>query len=141
MRNVLHRISPRDKKAVSEDLIEVFNNFESNATFAKAKEKMASFCKKWEASYPSIKNSLIEEEADDYFAYVTYPHKVRRSIYTTNSIENLNRQIRKVLKCKVSFDKIENLLDLTYMVVKDFEASNWQKYPLHRFRKWKKKTS
>jgi transposase-like protein len=43
-------------------------------------------------------------------------------IYTTNSIENLNRQIRKVTKTKV-----------TFMVIKDFEANNWQKFPVHAF--------
>jgi transposase-like protein len=43
-------------------------------------------------------------------------------IYTTNSIENLNRQIRKVTKTKVTFDKV---VDLTFMVIKDFEANNW----------------
>jgi hypothetical protein len=50
---------------------------------------------------------------------------VRRMIYTTNSIENLNRQIRKVTKTKVTFDKESNLLDLIFMVIKDFEANNW----------------
>jgi putative transposase len=40
-------------------------------------------------------------------------------IYTTNSIENLNREIRKVTKTKVTFDKESNLLDLVFMVIKD----------------------
>jgi transposase-like protein len=58
-------------------------------------------------------------------------------IYTTNSIENLNRQIRKVTKTKVTFDKV---VDLTFMVIKDFEANNWQKFPVHAFASWPKKT-
>ncbi len=61
-------------------------------------------------------------------------------IYTTNSIENLNRQIRKVTKTKVTFDKGENLLDLVFMVIKDFEGNNWQKYPVYNFKYWTKKT-
>ena len=61
-------------------------------------------------------------------------------IYTTNSIENLNRQIRKITKTKVTFDKEENLLDLIYMVIKDFEFNNWQKYPIHNFKFWLKFT-
>jgi hypothetical protein len=55
-------------------------------------------------------------------------------IYTTNSIENLNRQIRKITKTKVTFDKV---VDLTF---KDFEANNWQKLPAHAFASWPKKT-
>jgi transposase-like protein len=61
-------------------------------------------------------------------------------IYTTNSIENLNRQIRKVTKHKVSFDKASNLLDLVCMVIKDHEANNWQKYPITAFQYWPKNT-
>lgn len=61
-------------------------------------------------------------------------------IYTTNSIENLNRQIRKVTKTKVTFDKESNLLDLVFMIVKDFEANNWQKYPVTTYQIWPKNT-
>ena len=46
-------------------------------------------------------------------------------IYTTDSIENLNRQIRKISKTKVTFDKESNLLDLVFMETKDFEENNW----------------
>ena len=54
-------------------------------------------------------------------------------VYTTNSIENLNRQIRKVTKTKVTFEAEENLLDLIFMIIKDFEANNWQVYPVSNF--------
>ena len=60
-------------------------------------------------------------------------------IYTTNSIENLNRQIRKVTKTKVTFDKEHKMLDLIFMVIKDFESLNWQKYPVSTFQYWPKK--
>ena len=84
-------------------------------------------------------NVFSKEDIEYYFTYVKYPVEVRRMIYTTNSIENLNRQIRKVTKTKVSFDKSDNLLDLVFMVIKDFERSNWQKYPVHAFKYWGKK--
>ena len=60
-------------------------------------------------------------------------------VYTTNSIENLNRQIRKVTKTKVTFEKESNMLDLIFMVIKDFEAINWQKYPVSNFQNFRKK--
>ncbi|MEM9737847.1 MAG: transposase [Bacteroidota bacterium] len=69
----------------------------------------------------------------NYLAYIDYAVEVRRMIYTTNSIENLNRQIRKITKIKVSFEQEENLLDLIFMIIKDFKANNWQKYAVTSF--------
>ncbi|MCG8341125.1 MAG: hypothetical protein MI674_07705 [Cytophagales bacterium] len=43
-------------------------------------------------------------------------------------------------KSKVSFDKVENLLDLVYMIIKDFEESNWQKYAVNAFQYWPRNT-
>ena len=56
-----------------------------------------------------------------YFTYIKYDKEVRRMIYTTNSIENLNKQIRKSTKNKLSFEKYDRLLDYVFMVIKDFE--------------------
>lgn len=139
-RNILNKVRPRDKQAVSNDLKEIFNNFDSNSTLEKAKDKLEKFCETWKDGYPNIVKSMQTDDINDYFTYIQYPTEVRRMIYTTNSIENLNRQIRRVTKTKVTFDKIDNLLDLTFMVIKDFEANNWQKFPVYAFASWPKKT-
>ena len=76
----------------------------------------------------------------NYWTYISYPLEVRHQIYPTNSLENLNRQIRRVTKSKVSFDKVENLLDLVYIVIKDFEESNGQKYAVNTFQYWPRNT-
>jgi transposase-like protein len=139
-RNILNKIRPKDKEEVASDIKSVFNNFESSASMIKAEKKLQDFCDKWHDAYPNIARSLQGEEVKDYFTYINYPTEVRRMIYTTNSIENLNRQIRRVTKTKVTFDKAENLLDITFMVIKDFEANNWQKFSVHAFNNWPKKT-
>ena len=94
--------------------------------------------------YHKVLEKLSEEGVRDYLTYIDYhyltyidyPVEVKKMIYTTNSIENLNRQIRKVTKTKVSFENENNLLNLVYMVIKDFEVENWQKYPIHNFKFW-----
>ncbi|MGI2257597.1 transposase [Candidatus Cardinium hertigii] len=70
--------------------------------------------------------SLQTEDINDYFTYIHYLVQVRRMIYTTNSIENLNRQIRRVTKTKVTFDKADNLLDETISI--DFVRFVLKKY-------------
>ena len=61
-------------------------------------------------------------------------------IYTTNAMENLNKKIRKATKNKQSFEKEERLLDYIFVVIKDFEAENWMKYPVSGFAAWTHKT-
>ena len=139
-RSMLNKIRPKDKKEFSADLKEVFNNFESTDTKQKAIMKALKFVEKWREIYSCVIKLSNEEYIRDYFTYIEYPVEVRRMIYTTNSIENLNRQIRKITKTKVTFDKESNLLDLIYMVIKDFEFNNWQKYPIHNFKFWPKFT-
>lgn len=139
-RNYLNKVRPRDKQEFSTGLKEIFNNFESISSKEKAKEKINKFVLKWMSSYKFVVNLKKYDYIEDYLTYIDYPVEVRRMIYTTNSIENLNRQIRKITKTKVNFDKEENLLDLIYMVIKDFEFNNWQKYPIYNFRSWPKFT-
>lgn len=135
-RNYLNRVRPKDKHEFGEDLKYIFNNFESISTKEEAKCRIGKFVLKWKDSYKFVSNLNNSDYIEEYITYIDYPVEVRRMIYTTNSIENLNRQIRKVTKTKVTFDKEENLLDLIYMIIKDFEFNNWQKYPIYNFKFW-----
>ena len=49
--------------------------------------------------------------------FFRYPEEIRRLIYTTNPIESLNRQIRKVTKTKGSFPTDDSVLKIIYLVV------------------------
>jgi len=134
-RNMLNKVRPKDKQAFAEDLKQVFNNFDAASTKAKAYQKVAVCIAKWQHIYPKVVSKMADKDfIRHYFTYIDFDIGVRRMIYTTNSIENLIRQVRKVTKTKVTFDKIENLLDLVFMVIKDFEHNNWQKYAITQFK-------
>ena len=140
-RSLLSKVRPKDKAAFSGAIKEAFNNFDKSSSQELAREKLQEVARKWEGSYGSVVKKLTDEEfIHDYLTYICYPVEVRRQIYTTHLLENLNRPIRGVTKSKVSFDKSENLLDLVYMVVKDFEANNWQKYAVNNFQYWPRNT-
>ncbi|MSP34034.1 MAG: hypothetical protein EXR06_03935 [Rickettsiales bacterium] len=70
------------------------------------------------------------DELEYYFTYINFSPLVRRMIYTTNSVESLNKKINKAMKNKQSFGKEDRLLDYLFVVIKDFEVSNWMKYPV-----------
>lgn len=140
MRNILNKVVPKDKKEVAADLKKVFANFEKDATLKKALVKKTDFVKKWKSKYPNFKNFFKEGNIEYYFTYIKFTPSVRRMIYTTNSVENLNRQIRKTTKNKLSFESPDRLLDYLFMIIKEFEEKNFMKYPVSNYKYFKKTT-
>lgn len=137
-RDILRKARPFDKKEIGSDLKEVFDNFDKDATLEKALKKVDEFLKKWKVKYPGFKNSFKEGNIEYYFTYIKFDTRVRRMIYTSNSIENLNRQVRKTTKNKLSFESPERLLDYVFMVIKEFEEKNYMKYPVSNYKYFKK---
>lgn len=133
MRNILNDIRPKEKAKVAEDLKHVFDNFDAGATKEAAYAKVDAFIATWETNYPTIGKHFSKNTLEYYFTYLDYPPEVRRLIYTTNSIENLNRHIRKGTKNKLSFESPERLLDYVFIIIKEFEHKNWSRFPVHQF--------
>ncbi|MBT4921866.1 MAG: hypothetical protein HON23_02505, partial [Rickettsiales bacterium] len=65
--------------------------------------------------------------------------KIRRCIYTTNSIESLNSKIKKATRNKLSFEKTQYLLDYLFVVINEFQDNNWMVYPVTTFKFFKLK--
>ena len=140
IRNILNKVRPKNKAEIGEDLKHVFDNFDKQSTIIDAQNKLNNFIDKWHVSYPEIAKSFNNETIEYYFTYINFPCNLRRMIYTTNSIENLNKKIRKATKNKQSFEKPERLLDYLFVIIKDFEIANWMKYPVSAFDKWTQNT-
>ena len=62
---------------------------------------------KWGDKYPIVINSW-KNNWDELSAYFQYSEPVRKIIYTTNTIEGFNRQIRKITKTKGGFNNDES---------------------------------
>ena len=133
MRNVLNDIRPKEKAKVAEDLKHVFDNFDGDATKEEAYAKVDTFIATWETKYATIAKHFNMKTLEYYFTYIDYPPEVRRMIYTTNSIENLNKHIRKGTKNKLSFESPQRLLDYVFVIIKEFEHKNWSRFPVHQF--------
>lgn len=69
----------------------------------------------WGAKYPAASRSW-REHWDELATMFKYPEQVRRIIYTTNAIENFNRQLRKATKTKSAFVSDDALLKQLYLV-------------------------
>jgi len=69
----------------------------------------------WGAKYPASIQSW-RNNWDELATMFKYPEPIRRIIYTTNAIENFNRQLRKVTKTKGAFVSDDALIKQLYLV-------------------------
>ena len=54
--------------------------------------------------------------------FLEYPPEIRRAIYTTNAIESLNYNLRRVTKNRLSFPTAEAAMKLVFMATQHFSA-------------------
>ena len=90
-----------------------------------AEDALLELEQKWGEKYPMVVNSWTNNWAE-LSAYFEYSEPIRRIIYTTNTVEGFNRQIRKITKTKGGFSNDGSLFKLVYLAYKDI-AKKWDK--------------
>ena len=81
-----------------------------------AEQALAAFDEKWGARYPMIAESW-RQRWDYIVPFLALPADLRRIVYTTNSIENLNRQVRKAIKTRGHFPDEQAATKLIYLAI------------------------
>lgn len=119
-------VSYKDIKAVMADLKKVYQAVSED----EALNALFEFKENWKDKYPSCVRSW-EENWDILSTFYAYPTEVRRIIYSTNIIEGLNRQFRRITKNKPSFTNDDSLRKILYLaaenIIKRWTVScrNW----------------
>ncbi len=101
LRNSFKYVSYKDSKAFSRDFKEVY----TAASEELALDKLYQLKDKWGKQYPFAIRSW-ESNWDVLCPFFKYTEEVRKIIYTTNIIEGLHRQFRKVTKSKTVFPAV-----------------------------------
>ena len=114
IRNSTKFVSYKDLKKVCADLKTVY----SASTESAAQDALAEFGKIWNVKYPMIQKSW-EDHWDDLAEFYNYPPEIRRAIYTTNAIESLNYQLRKVTKNRLSFPNDDAIFKILYLAIRN----------------------
>ena len=114
LRNSSKYVSYKDLKELMADLKEVYAAPDENAATA----ALERFSDRWDKKYPKISQSWLDNWAN-LSTYFKYPAELRRLIYTTNTIEGFNRQLRKVTKAKSVFPTDDSLLKMLYLAMMD----------------------
>ena len=114
IRNTTRFVSYKDIKALMADLKRVNAAVDEQTALS----ELDSFDEKWNSKYPKIAISWRANWAN-LSTYFKYPEAVRTLIYTTNTIEGFNRQLRKVTKNKSVFPTDDSLLKMLYLAMID----------------------
>jgi transposase-like protein len=74
----------------------------------------------WGAKYPTTVRTF-EQAWDRFTPFLAFPPMLRRVIYTTNSIESLNYQLRKIIKNRGHFPSDDAVVKLLWLSICNIE--------------------
>jgi putative transposase len=112
VRASLRYVTYSERKKVAADLRLIY----SAANVEDAEHQLAAFETKWSGRYPMIGASW-RQRWEYLTPFLALPADLRRVVYTTNSIENLNRQVRKSIKTRGHFPDEGAATKLIYLAI------------------------
>lgn len=127
MRGQLAKARPKHKAELAEDMRSIYQ--QPNQSLAE--QELTTFTAKWQKLYPSVTNSW-NDKFYKLTTFLHYPISIRKSIYTTNWIERMNREFRRVIRNKSSFPTPESAMKLMFLKVRDLDK-RYQEKKMYNF--------
>lgn len=115
IRNSLDYAGWKDRKPVAQALRPIYTAVSEVA----ARDELQAFAQgPWGVKYPSIVQSWTRawEHVTPFFVF---PPDIRRVIYTTNAIESLNMQLRKIIKTRGHFPNDDSAIKLLWLALRN----------------------
>ena len=111
IRNSLKYVPFRAQKEVIADMKTIYKTSSIN----ESEQALEAFDAKWKKKYPAMVKSW-SNNWQGLTSFFNYPPEIRNIMYTTNSIEGFNRQMRKATKNKGALPSERSLYKLLYLV-------------------------
>jgi len=126
VRASLNYVPWKAQKEMAADLKTIYRE----ATAEEAEQQLEGLEAKWKG-YPSV-SQVWRRNWARITPFFQYPPEIRRAIYTTNSVESLNRSLRKMIKMRGGFPNEEAALKLLFLALQR-AAKKWT-MPIHHWR-------
>jgi transposase-like protein len=126
IRNSMKYVASKNQKAFMADLKPVYKAVSKQA----AEDALDELEAKWGKFYPIVIQSW-RRKWENLSVYFKYPEPIRKVIYTTNAVESVHRQFRKLTKTKGAFPNENSLLKLLYMGIQNI-SKKWI-MPVHNW--------
>ena len=114
IRNSIRYVASKNQKEFMKDLKLIYQSISKEA----AEIELDNLEEKWGKRYPIVIQSW-KNKWENLSSYFKYPEDIKRIIYTTNIIESVHRQFRKLTKIKGAFSNENSLLKLLYMGIQN----------------------
>lgn len=115
IRNSIRYVVSKEQKEFAKDLKLIY---QAPTKEVAEEEELLKLDDKWGKKYPLVINSW-NNKWDNLSIFFKYPAEIRKIIYTTNIIESVHRQFRKLTKTKGAFPNENSLLKLLYLGIKN----------------------
>ena len=120
IRNSLDYAGWKDRKAVAAALRPIYTAASAQA----AEQALQAFADgPWGAKYPMIV-AAWQRAWENVTPFFVFPPDIRRVIYTTNAIESLNMQLRKIIKTRGHFPNDEAAIKLLWLALRNVLAKS-----------------
>jgi putative transposase len=115
IRNSLDYAGWKDRKLVAQALRPIYSAVSEQA----ARDELKAFAEgPWGSKYPTIVQSWTRAW-EHVVPFFVFPPEIRRVIYTTNAIESLNMQLRKIIKNRGHFPNDEAAIKLLWLALRN----------------------
>lgn len=118
-RNTLKYVSHRDKGQFAQDLKAIYTASDEEI----GKKLMYETAEKWKKKYPTAMDRW-EENWGIISPFFKFSQKIRKMIYTTNSIESLNSCYRRLNRARNVYPSKDSLMKVLYLSTKKV-TKNW----------------
>jgi len=119
IRNTLKYVASKDQKQFMKELKEVYKAPTEEAALMNLDQLELDWGKKYSLAIKSWRNNW-----DNLATFFKYPEEIRTVIYTTNAVEALHRQFRKVTKSRSLFPNDDALKKMLYLAYRDL-SKKW----------------
>ncbi|WP_308205707.1 transposase, partial [Frankia sp. AiPs1] len=117
IRNAMRFVSYTDRKAVVRAMKEIY----TAPTLEAAELGLAAFEKTFGAQYPGAVD-VWRHAWDEFIPFLDYPPELRKIVYTTNAIESMNFQLRKITKNRGHFPDRDAAMKLLYLGLRNISS-------------------
>jgi transposase-like protein len=118
IRNSLYYASWQDRKALAAAIRPIYTAVSAEAAAA----ELEAFAEgPWGQKFPTV-SAAWRNAWDRVIPFFAFPPAVRRVVYTTNAIENINSQLRKIIKTRGHFPNDEAAAKLIWLALRNITA-------------------
>ena len=125
IRNSLNLASWKDRKGLTAALKPIYQAANAEA----AAGALKAFAQgEWGQKFPTVV-AMWQRQWEQVIPFFAYPPEVRKIVYTTNAIESLHMQLRKIVKNRGHFPSDDAASKLLFLALRNIEK-NWKMPPV-----------